>query len=82
LSILIWITFKELTGEDGTIHAKTSGANWIRGRVTEYLSKGQFKNQVNTEAKNFILKVESEARLGYEAKASAHGEAKAHTASH
>lgn len=61
-----------MTGENGNVHAKVDGATWLRGRAADYVSKGQFKNQVNTEAKNFILKVENEARYRYESDNKAH----------
>jgi hypothetical protein len=60
------MTSLELTGEQGNIHAKCDGANWLRGRVADYIKKGELKKQINIEAKNFILRVESEARKKYE----------------
>lgn len=60
------ITLLDLIGENGTIHSKTDGATWLRGRVNDTVKRGSFKNQVNTEAKNFILKVENEVRRKYE----------------
>lgn len=55
----------ELTGENGVVHGNADGADWLRSRRNDESKQAGVKRAINQEAKNYILRVESEVRKKY-----------------
>ncbi len=52
----------ELTGENGILHGSVDGADWLRARKNDESKQAGLKRTINQEAKNYIIRVESEVR--------------------
>jgi len=64
----------ERTGEEGILYNSPDKPGPIKRVANDFKKSIQYKKQINTEAKNYVSRVESEVRAKFAKGTESHGE--------